>query len=115
MSRWLTGIVTWGVATGLAFLLCAQLNITLLQASAPTAVDSRRFGPTCWSPALSLAPPPSHCTTSAPILSRASMLDRTRLRPSRFGVLRRDRAGGFILATVGTVAEGGNLVSAQSH
>ena len=44
MSRWLTGIVTWGVATGLAFLLCAQLNITLLQASAPTAVDSRRFG-----------------------------------------------------------------------
>ena len=27
-----TAVVTWGVATGLAFLLCAQLNITLLQA-----------------------------------------------------------------------------------
>jgi hypothetical protein len=32
MSRQLTGVVAWGVATGLAFLLCAQLNITLLQA-----------------------------------------------------------------------------------
>jgi hypothetical protein len=32
MSRRLTAVVTWGVATGLAFLLCAQLNITLLQA-----------------------------------------------------------------------------------
>jgi hypothetical protein len=31
-SRRLTAVVTWGVATGLAFLLCAQLNITLLQA-----------------------------------------------------------------------------------
>jgi len=31
-SRRLTAIVTWGVATGLSFLLCAQLNITLLQA-----------------------------------------------------------------------------------
>jgi hypothetical protein len=30
--RRLTGVVTWGVATGLAFLLCAQLNITLMQA-----------------------------------------------------------------------------------
>jgi hypothetical protein len=30
--RRLTAVVTWGVATGLAFLLCAQLNITLLQA-----------------------------------------------------------------------------------
>ena len=32
MSRRLTAVVTWGVATGLAFLLCAGLNITLLQA-----------------------------------------------------------------------------------
>jgi len=32
MCRRLTGVVTWGVATGLAFLLCAQLNITLMQA-----------------------------------------------------------------------------------
>jgi hypothetical protein len=32
MCRRLTGIVTWGVATGLACLLCAQLNITLMQA-----------------------------------------------------------------------------------
>ena len=32
MCRRLTAVVTWGVATGLAFLLCAQLNITLLQA-----------------------------------------------------------------------------------
>ena len=32
MSRRLTAVVTWGVATGGAFLLCAQLNITLLQA-----------------------------------------------------------------------------------
>ncbi len=32
MSRRLTAVVTWGVATGLAFLLCAELNITLLQA-----------------------------------------------------------------------------------
>jgi hypothetical protein len=32
MSRRLTAVITWGVATGLAFLLCAQLNITLLQA-----------------------------------------------------------------------------------
>src|SRR5215468_5787864 len=32
MSRRLTAIVTWGMATGLAFLLCAQLNITLMQA-----------------------------------------------------------------------------------
>ena len=31
-SRRLTAVVTWGVATGVAFLLCAQLNITLLQA-----------------------------------------------------------------------------------
>ncbi len=30
--RRLTAVVTWGVATGLAFLLCAQLNITLMQA-----------------------------------------------------------------------------------
>jgi hypothetical protein len=30
--RRLTAVVTWGVATGLGFLLCAQLNITLLQA-----------------------------------------------------------------------------------
>jgi hypothetical protein len=32
MGRRLTAVVTWGTATGLAFLLCAQLNITLLQA-----------------------------------------------------------------------------------
>ena len=32
MCRRLTAVVAWGVATGLAFLLCAQLNITLLQA-----------------------------------------------------------------------------------
>jgi hypothetical protein len=32
MSRRLTGVVTWGVATGLACLLCAKLNITLMQA-----------------------------------------------------------------------------------
>jgi hypothetical protein len=32
MCRRLTAIVTWGVATGLAFLLCAMLNITLMQA-----------------------------------------------------------------------------------
>lgn len=32
MSRRLTAVVTWGVATGLAFLLCAKLNITLMQA-----------------------------------------------------------------------------------
>jgi len=32
MCRRLTAVVTWGVATGLAFLLCAQLNITLMQA-----------------------------------------------------------------------------------
>ena len=31
-SRRLTAIVTWGVATGLAFLLCAKLDITLMQA-----------------------------------------------------------------------------------
>jgi len=31
MSRRLTAVVTWGVATGLGFLFCAQLNITLLQ------------------------------------------------------------------------------------
>jgi hypothetical protein len=32
MSRRLTAVVTWGVATGLACLLCAKLNITLMQA-----------------------------------------------------------------------------------
>jgi hypothetical protein len=32
MCRRLTAVVTWGVATGIAFLLCAQLNITLMQA-----------------------------------------------------------------------------------
>ena len=32
ISRRLTAVVTWGVATGLGFLLCAVLNITLLQA-----------------------------------------------------------------------------------
>jgi hypothetical protein len=32
MCRRLTAVVTWGAATGLAFLLCAQLNITLMQA-----------------------------------------------------------------------------------
>ena len=32
MCRRLTAVVTWGMATGLAFFLCAQLNITLMQA-----------------------------------------------------------------------------------
>jgi len=32
ISRRLTAVVTWGVATGLGFLLCAVLNITLMQA-----------------------------------------------------------------------------------
>ena len=32
MRRRLTAVVTWGVATGLSFLLCAKLNITLMQA-----------------------------------------------------------------------------------
>jgi hypothetical protein len=32
MSRYLTAVVTWGVASGLAFLLCAKLNVTLMQA-----------------------------------------------------------------------------------
>ena len=32
ISRRLTAVVTWGLATGLGFLLCATLNITLLQA-----------------------------------------------------------------------------------
>lgn len=32
MCRRLTAVVTWGLATGFAFLLCAQLNITLMQA-----------------------------------------------------------------------------------
>lgn len=30
--RQLTGVVTWGAATGLAFVLCALLNITLMEA-----------------------------------------------------------------------------------
>ena len=34
MCRRLTAVVTWGVATGLSFLLCAKLNITLLEAVA---------------------------------------------------------------------------------
>jgi hypothetical protein len=32
IKRRLTAVVTWGVATGFGFLLCAVLNITLLQA-----------------------------------------------------------------------------------
>ena len=32
ICRRLTAVVTWGVATGLGFLLCAVLNITLMQA-----------------------------------------------------------------------------------
>jgi hypothetical protein len=32
MKRRLTAIVTWGMATGLAFLLCTKLNVTLMQA-----------------------------------------------------------------------------------
>ena len=32
MCRRLTAVITWGVAAGIAFLLCAQLNITLMQA-----------------------------------------------------------------------------------
>ena len=32
MCRRLTAVVTWGVATGLACLLCAKLNITLMEA-----------------------------------------------------------------------------------
>jgi hypothetical protein len=31
-TRRLTAVVTWGMATGLAFLLCTKLNITLMQA-----------------------------------------------------------------------------------
>jgi hypothetical protein len=34
MCRRLTAVVTWGVATGLSFLLCAKLNITLMEAVA---------------------------------------------------------------------------------
>ena len=34
MRRRLTAVVTWGVATGLSFLLCAKLNITLMEAVA---------------------------------------------------------------------------------
>ena len=34
MCRRLTGVVTWGAATGLSFLLCAKLNITLMEAVA---------------------------------------------------------------------------------
>jgi len=32
MKRRLTAVVTWGMATGLAFLLCTKLNVTLMQA-----------------------------------------------------------------------------------
>ena len=32
VKRRLTAVVTWGAATGLAFLLCTKLNITLMQA-----------------------------------------------------------------------------------
>jgi hypothetical protein len=34
MRRRLTAVVTWGVATGLSFVLCAKLNITLMEAVA---------------------------------------------------------------------------------
>jgi hypothetical protein len=32
ICRRLTAVVTWGIATGLAFILCSQLNITLMEA-----------------------------------------------------------------------------------
>jgi len=43
-TGWLTAVVTWGVATGLAFLLCAQLNLTLLQAVRANGSGQRPFG-----------------------------------------------------------------------
>jgi hypothetical protein len=43
MCRRLTAVVTWGVATGLAFLLCAQLNITLMQAVRATGSGAPPF------------------------------------------------------------------------
>ena len=82
--RRLTAVVTWGAATGLAFLLCArQPNITL-DASRPgrRALGHRHSGPTCWSPALSSAQVQSRCMTWFPRLSAARSpspgSDRTR-------------------------------------
>jgi len=43
MCRRLTAVVTWSVATGLAFLLCAQLNITLMQAVSATGSGAPPF------------------------------------------------------------------------
>jgi hypothetical protein len=81
MSRRLTAVITWGVATVLAFLLCAQLNITLLQAVRANGSGQPPFWATCWSPALSWAQAPSHCTTSSPTSSTARMPSWTRHRP----------------------------------
>jgi hypothetical protein len=43
MCRRLTSVVTWGAATGLAFLVCALLNITLLQAVSATGSGTPPF------------------------------------------------------------------------
>jgi hypothetical protein len=42
--RRLTAVVTWGAATGLAFLLCAQLNITLMEAVSASGSGAPPFG-----------------------------------------------------------------------
>ena len=68
----LTAVVTWGVATGLAFLLCAQLNITLMQAVRASGSGAPRSGPTWWLPALSSAQAQNRCMTSSPTLSAVS-------------------------------------------
>jgi len=42
-SRRLTAVVIWGVATGFSFILCAQLNITLLQAVRTSSAGAPPF------------------------------------------------------------------------
>jgi hypothetical protein len=44
MCRRLTAVVTWGFASGLAFLLCAALNITLMQAVGASGSGAPPFG-----------------------------------------------------------------------
>jgi hypothetical protein len=44
MCRRLTSVVTWGAATGLGFLVCALLNITLMQAVSATGSGAPPFG-----------------------------------------------------------------------
>jgi hypothetical protein len=44
MCRRLTSVVTWGAATGLAFLVCALLNITLMQAVSASGSGAPPFG-----------------------------------------------------------------------